>query len=257
MPAGYIDDKDDNSWLLKIGNNYDSVEDLGNMLIASIDGIGDITLDSVADITVIDNSGTTYARLNNRSAVILSVYKASTVGTNEVSRTLRSEIKELEDRYEGLDILVMVDQGDYIEIIIKSVMQSMILGAALAVIILAFFLKDVMPTIVVAISIPLSVLLSLVAMYFSGISLNMMSLSGMALGIGMLVDNSIVIIENIYRLRGRGINAPRAAVQGTNQVAGAVVASTLTSVCVFFPMVYTTGMVRSLMLLKKQSAVLN
>ncbi len=248
MPAGYIDDKDDNSWLLKIGNNYDSVEDLGNMLLASIDGIGDITLDSVADITVIDNSGTTYARLNNRSAVILSVYKASTVGTNEVSRTLRSEIKELEDRYEGLDILVMVDQGDYIEIIIKSVMQSMILGAALAVIILAFFLKDVMPTIVVAISIPLSVLLSLVAMYFSGISLNMMSLSGMALGIGMLVDNSIVIIENIYRLRGRGINAPRAAVQGTNQVAGAVVASTLTSVCVFFPMVYTTGMVRSLML---------
>lgn len=248
MPAGYIDDKDDNSWLLKIGNNYDSVEDLGNMLLASIDGIGDITLDSVADITVIDNSGTTYARLNNRSAVILSVYKASTTGTNEVSRTLRSEIKELEDRYEGLDILVMVDQGDYIEIIIKSVMQSMILGAALAVIILAIFLKDVMPTIVVAISIPLSVLLSLVAMYFSGISLNMMSLSGMALGIGMLVDNSIVIIENIYRLRGRGINAPRAAVQGTNQVAGAVVASTLTSVCVFFPMVYTTGMVRSLML---------
>ncbi|MBQ3899403.1 MAG: efflux RND transporter permease subunit [Lachnospiraceae bacterium] len=248
MPAGYIDDKDDNSWLLKIGNNYDSVEDLGNMLLASIDGIGDITLDSVADITVIDNSGTTYARLNNQSAVILSVYKASTTGTNEVSRTLRSEIKELEDRYEGLDILVMVDQGDYIEIIIKSVMQSMILGAALAVIILAFFLKDVMPTIVVAISIPLSVLLSLVAMYFSGISLNMMSLSGMALGIGMLVDNSIVIIENIYRLRGRGINAPRAAVQGTNQVAGAVVASTLTSVCVFFPMVYTTGMVRSLML---------
>lgn len=248
MPAGYIDDKEDNSWLLKIGNNYDSIEDLGNMLLASIDGVGDITLDSVADIVVIDNSGTTYARLNNKSAVILSVYKSSTVGTNEVSRTLRSEVKELEDTYEGLDILVMVDQGDYIEIIIKSVMQSMILGAALAVIILAFFLKDVMPTIVVAVSIPLSVLLSLVAMYFSGISLNMMSLSGMALGIGMLVDNSIVIIENIYRLRGRGINAPRAAVQGTRQVAGAVVASTLTSVCVFFPMVYTTGLVRSLML---------
>ncbi|MCR4617746.1 MAG: efflux RND transporter permease subunit [Lachnospiraceae bacterium] len=248
MPAGYIDDKDDNSWLLKIGNNYESVEELGNMLLTSIDGIGDITLDSVADITVIDNSDVTFARLNNESAVILSIFKASTTGTNEVSRTLRAEIDELEERYEGLDILIMVDQGDYIEIIIKSVMQSMILGAALAVIILAFFLKDVMPTIVVAISIPLSVLLSLVAMYFSGISLNMMSLSGMALGIGMLVDNSIVIIENIYRLRGRGINAPRAAVQGTNQVAGAVVASTLTSVCVFFPMVYTTGMVRSLML---------
>ena len=248
MPAGYIDDKDDNSWLLKVGNNYDSVEALEKMLLANIDGIGDITLDSVADIVVIDNSDTTFARLDNENAVILSIFKASTTGTNEVSRTLRAEIKELEEEYDGLDIMIMVDQGDYIELIVKSVLQSMIIGAALAVIILAFFLKDVMPTIVVAISIPLSVLMSLAAMYFSGISLNMMSLSGMALGIGMLVDNSIVIIENIYRLRGRGINAPRAAVQGTKQVAGAVVASTLTSVCVFFPMVYSTGMVRSLML---------
>ena len=248
MPAGYIDDKEDNSWLLKVGNNYDSIEDLGDMLLANIDGIGDITLDSVADLVVIDNSDVTITRLNDSSAVILSIFKASTTGTNEVSRTLREEISQLEEEYEGLNILVLVDQGDYIELIIKSVMQSMVVGAALAVIILAIFLRDVMPTIVVAISIPLSVLMSLVAMYFSGISLNMMSLSGMALGIGMLVDNSIVIMENIYRLRGRGIAAPRAAVQGTRQVAGAVVASTLTSVCVFFPMVYTTGMVRSLML---------
>ena len=248
MPAGYIDDKDDNSWLLKVGDNYDSVEALENMVLANIDGIGDITLGSVADITVIDNTDVTFARLNTDSAVILSIFKASTTGTNELSRTLKSEIKELEDKYDGLDILVMVDQGDYIELIISSVLQSILIGSALAIVILAIFLRDVMPTIVVAISIPLSVLTSLVLMYFSKISLNMMSLSGMALGIGMLVDNSIVIIENIYRLRGRGISAPRAAVQGTKQVAGAVVASTLTSVCVFFPMVYTTGMVRSLML---------
>ena len=248
MPAGYIDDKDDNSWLLKVGNNYDSVEALENMVLANIDGIGDITLGSVAEITVIDNTDVTFARLNTDSAVILSIFKASTTGTNELSRTLKSEIKELEDKYDGLDILVMVDQGDYIELIINSVLQSILIGSALAIVVLAIFLRDVMPTIVVAISIPLSVLTSLVLMYFSKISLNMMSLSGMALGIGMLVDNSIVIIENIYRLRGRGISAPRAAVQGTKQVAGAVVASTLTSVCVFFPMVYTTGMVRSLML---------
>jgi multidrug efflux pump subunit AcrB len=248
MPAGYIDDENDNSWLLKVGNNYDSIEDLGSMLLTSIDGVGDITLDSVADLVVIDNSDMSYARLNGERAVILSIFKASTTGTNEVSRTLKAEIKEMEEKYEGLDVLIMVDQGDYIQLIVKSVLQSIVIGASLAIIILAFFLKDFMPTIVVAISIPLSVLLSLVAMYFSGISLNMMSLSGMALGIGMLVDNSIVIIENIYRLRGRGINAARAAVQGTRQVSGAVVASTLTSVSVFFPMVYTTGMVRSLML---------
>ncbi len=248
MPAGYIDDKEDNSWLLKVGDNYDSVEALENMVLANIDGIGDITLGSVAEITVIDNSDVTFARLNTDSAVILSIFKASTTGTNELSRALKSEIKELEKKYDGLDILVMVDQGDYIELIINSVLQSILIGSALAIVVLAIFLRDVMPTIVVAISIPLSVLTSLVLMYFSKISLNMMSLSGMALGIGMLVDNSIVIIENIYRLRGRGISAPRAAVQGTKQVAGAVIASTLTSVCVFFPMVYTTGMVRSLML---------
>ncbi len=248
MPAGYIDDKDDNSWLLKVGDNYDSVEALENMVLTNIEDIGDITLGSVADITVIDNTDVTFARLNSDSAVILSIFKASTTGTNELSRTLKSEIKELEEKYDGLDVLVMVDQGDYIELIISSVLQSILIGSALAIVILAIFLRDVMPTIVVAISIPLSVLTSLVLMYFSNISLNMMSLSGMALGIGMLVDNSIVIIENIYRLRGRGISAPRAAVQGTKQVAGAVVASTLTSVCVFFPMVYTTGMVRSLML---------
>ncbi|MBO7531479.1 MAG: efflux RND transporter permease subunit, partial [Lachnospiraceae bacterium] len=100
----------------------------------------------------------------------------------------------------------------------------------------------------VAISIPLSVLTALVAMYFSGVSINMMSLFGMSLGIGMLVDNSIVVMENIYRLRGRGIEAPRASVQGARQVFGAVTASTLTTICVFFPMVYTDGLIRELMM---------
>ncbi len=248
MPAGYIDDKDDVSWLLKVGENYKSVDQIKGMVLVHIDDIGDIKLGDVADLTIIDNSMDTYAKLNNDRAVILSIFKASTSGTNEVSKVLKAEIKELQEKYDGLNVLVLTDQGDYIEIIVNSVVQSMLLGAALAIVILAFFLRDVMPTIVVAISIPLSVLTSLVAMYFSNISLNMMSLSGMALGIGMLVDNSIVVIENIYRLRGRGIEAPRAAVQGTRQVAGAVIASTLTSVCVFFPMVYTTGMVRELML---------
>lgn len=141
-----------------------------------------------------------------------------------------------------------MDQGDYITMIINGVLQSMIVGAALAILILALFLKDVKPTIVVAVSIPLSVLTALILMYFTGISLNMMSLSGLALGIGMLVDNSIVVIENIYRLRSKGVGAARAAVQGTKQVAGAIIASTLTTVCVFLPMVFTAGTVRELMM---------
>ena len=248
MPAGYLDDAEDNSWLLKIGSNYESVDDLSNIVLTNIEDIGDVRLCDVADITVIDNADDSYARLNGQSAVVLSVFKSSTSGTNEVSKNIAAAISELEEQYPGLSVLTLMDQGDYITMIINGVLQSMIVGAALAILILALFLKDVKPTIVVAVSIPLSVLTALILMYFTGISLNMMSLSGLALGIGMLVDNSIVVIENIYRLRSKGVGAARAAVQGTKQVAGAIIASTLTTVCVFLPMVFTAGTVRELMM---------
>lgn len=248
MPAGYLDDAEDNSWLLKIGSNYESVDDLSNIVLTNIEDIGDVRLCDVADITVIDNADDSYAKLNGQSAVVLSVFKSSTAGTNEVSKNIAAAISELEEQYPGLSVLTLMDQGDYITMIINGVLQSMIVGAALAILILALFLKDVKPTIVVAVSIPLSVLTALILMYFTGISLNMMSLSGLALGIGMLVDNSIVVIENIYRLRSKGVGAARAAVQGTKQVAGAIIASTLTTVCVFLPMVFTAGTVRELMM---------
>ena len=217
MPAGYLDDAEDNSWLLKVGSNYESVDELSNIVLTNIEDIGDVRLCDVADITVIDNADDSYARLNGQSAVVLSVFKSSTAGTNEVSKNIAAAISELEEQYPGLSVLTLMDQGDYITMIINGVLQSMIVGAALAILILALFLKDVKPTIVVAVSIPLSVLTALILMYFTGISLNMMSLSGLALGIGMLVDNSIVVIENIYRLRSKGVGAARAAVQGTNR----------------------------------------
>ena len=248
MPAGYLDDAEDNSWLLKVGSNYQSVDELSNIVLTNIEDIGDVRLCDVADVTVIDNADDSYARLNGQSAVVLSVFKSSTAGTNEVSKNIAAAISELEEQYPGLSVLTLMDQGDYITMIINGVLQSMIVGAALAILILALFLKDVKPTIVVAVSIPLSVLTALILMYFTGISLNMMSLSGLALGIGMLVDNSIVVIENIYRLRSKGVGAARAAVQGTKQVAGAIIASTLTTVCVFLPMVFTAGTVRELMM---------
>ena len=248
MPAGYLDDAEDNSWLLKVGSNYESVDELSNIVLTNIEDIGDVRLCDVADITVIDNADDSYARLNGQSAVVLSVFKSSTAGTNEVSKNIAAAISELEEQYPGLSVLTLMDQGDYITMIINGVLQSMIVGAALAILILALFLKDVKPTIVVAVSIPLSVLTALILMYFTDISLNMMSLSGLALGIGMLVDNSIVVIENIYRLRSKGVGAARAAVQGTRQVAGAIIASTLTTVCVFLPMVFTAGTVRELMM---------
>ena len=248
MPAGYIDDAKDNTWLLKIGNEYETLEDLSSALLVKMDAIGEVRLSDVATVTILDNADLTYARFNGEQAVILSIFKNSVTGTNETANNCLDAFKELEDKYPGTRMATLMNQGSYIEIIIDSVVSSMVTGAILAIIILALFLKDVKPTLVVAVSIPLSVMFTLVLMYFTGISLNMMTLCGLALGIGMLVDNSIVVIENIYRLRGRGISAPRAAVQGTKQVAGAIISSTLTTVCVFLPLVFTTGMIKELMM---------
>lgn len=248
MPAGYVEDREANSWLLKIGSNFESVEELADVVLVDMEGIGEVRLKDVADITVIDNSDISYARLDGNNGIILSIFKGSTSGTNEVSRNIKAAVDQLTTEYPELSVMTLVDQGDYITMIINGVLQSMIWGAALAIIVLALFLKDVKPTLVVAVSIPLSVLTALVLMYFSGISLNMMSLAGLALGIGMLVDNSIVVIENIYRLRSKGVAAARASVQGTKQVAGAIIASTLTTVSVFAPMLFTTGTVRELMM---------
>lgn len=247
MPAGYVDDKLDNQWLVKVGEHYTDVNELGDVVLTNIHDVGDVKISDVADITVIDNSDDSYVRLGADKAVILSIFKSSTTGTNDMSKTIKAANEELMERFPGLHVVTLVDMGDYIDLIVGSVLKSMIIGAILAIIILAFFLKDVRPTLVVAISIPLSVMTALICMYFSDISLNMLSLSGLALGVGMLVDNSIVVIENIYRLRSKGIDAPRAAVQGTRQVLGAITASTLTTACVFLPMVYTTGLVNDLM----------
>lgn len=248
MPAGYIDDENDKQWLLKVGENYTSAEELEKMVLCEIDDIGDIHLNDVADLTTIDNAGESYAKVNNDAGVILSIFKGSTAGTSDVSDSCLNAIEELKEDYPKLNITPLVNQGEYISMLIQSIASSMVIGALLAIFILAVFLMDIRPTLVVAFSIPFSVLTSIVIMYFSGISINMMSLSGLSLAIGMLVDNSIVVIENIYRLRYRGLNSPRSAVQGAKQVSGAIIASTLTTICVFFPMIFTTGMVRDLLL---------
>ena len=247
MPAGYIDDENDNSWLLKVGDEFDSSTDISDALLADIDGIGTIRLSDVANVTVIDNADDSFAKLNGENGVVLSIFKSSTAGTNEVSRNCWDAIAELEADNEGLHVANMMDQGEYITIIVTDILMSMGLGALLAMIVLAIFLRDVRPTLMVAISIPLSVLFTILLMYFTGLSMNIMTLSGLSLGIGMLVDNSIVVMENIIRLRQRGLSAPRASVQGAKQVSGAIISSTLTTVCVFLPMVFTEGTVRELL----------
>lgn len=247
MPAGYIEDDDEHQWLIKVGDHYDTVKALEEMLLCRLPGAGNVRITDVADITVIDNAGENYAKINGEEGVLLSVFKGSTASTSNVSKICEAAIEKLEEKYDGLKVTPIMDQGDYITMFINSILQSMIAGALLAVLVLALFFKDVKPTLVVAFSIPFSVLFAILIMYFSNISINIMTIAGLGLSIGMLVDNSIVVIENIYRLRNHGISAPRAAVQGAKQVAGPIIASTLTTICVFLPMVFTTGLVAELM----------
>ena len=249
MPAGYIGNADeDNQWLLQVGTNITSLDQLKNLLLVDLDGVGEVRLSDVADITVVDNVGDAYMKINNEDGVLLTIFKGSTASTSDVSKACHEKIQQLQEDFPGLHMDVVSDQGSYIDLLINSILQALLLGAFLAIVVLALFLRDWKPTLIVAFSIPFSVLVALLLMYFSNISINIMSLSGISLAIGMLVDNSIIVLENIYRLRGRGIAPQRAAVQGAKQITGAVIASTLTTICVFLPIVFTTGMVNQLLL---------
>lgn len=246
MPAGYIN-QDETQYLIKVGDEYDSVDAMKETLLCHVDDVGNIRLEDVADINIVNNSKDSYAKVNGNDAVLLSISKASTAGTSQVSKDCNKAMKELEEEYDGLRFTNLMDQGEYIKLIVDSVVSNLLWGAVLAILVLLLFLQDVRPTVVVAFSIPLSVLFAVVLMYFTNITLNIISLSGLALGIGMLVDNSIVVIENIYRLRNKGVSAARAAVMGANQVGGAIFSSTLTTICVFLPIVFTDGITRQIM----------
>ncbi|MGN1014006.1 MAG: efflux RND transporter permease subunit [Butyricicoccus sp.] len=247
MPAGYIRSGDE-EYTLKVGTKYSSLKQLKNTLLFSMDSIGDVRLKDVAKVkyTTSEDNEDSYALVNGNPAILLSFSKTSTASTSEVSKLINKKITQLQEENPKLHITPLMDQGDYIKLIVNSVLQNLLLGGLLAVLVLMLFLRDVRPTIVIAFSIPLSVLFAIVLMYFSNITLNMISLSGLALGIGMLVDNSIVVIENIYRLRNLGVPPHKAAVQGARQVGAAIAASTLTTICVFLPIVFTEGLTRQL-----------
>ena len=247
MPAGYAYDND-TQYLIRVGEAVKSVDELEDLVLMDMgmDSVGLIRLGDVADIEILDNSDETYAIVNGNPSVSLSFEKQTGYSTGEVTDRLLDKFESLEEQNPDLSITVLMDQGIFIDLIVDSVVQNMIIGAILASIVLIIFLKEYRPTIVVGISIPLSVIFAIVLMYFMDISLNMISLSGLMLGVGMLVDNSIVVIENIYRLRNEGLSIRKACVEGSNQVAGAIVASTLTTVCVYIPIIFTEGMTRQL-----------
>ena len=245
MPAGYIEEGD-GQILVKVGDAFEKPVDIRDLVVFSMEPIGDIKLNEVAEVEKRDNSDEIYTKINGNNGVLLTFQKQSTSSTAEVSDLIHSEIEKLEGQHENLSITPMMDQGEYIDMTTSSVMENLLFGGILAILVLILFLRDLKPTFVIALSIPISLTFAVVLMYFSNVTLNVISLSGLALGVGMLVDNSIVVIENIYRLRKEGMPAKEAAITGANEVAGAIFASTLTTVSVFLPIVFTEGISRQL-----------
>ena len=248
MPAGYVTDDDNNKYMVRVGDEVKDEEELKSLALfdTHIDGIGVVKLSDVADVFVADNSDEIFAKINGEDGVVLSFSKQSDIATSTVCDNINKELAKLSEETKGLRFTTLYSQGDYISIVVDSVLSNLLMGAVLAIIILFIFLRDIKPTFIVACSIPISVIFAIVLMYFSGISLNMISLSGLAIGVGMLVDNSVVVIENIYRLRSLGYSPIRSALNGAKQVAGAILASTLTTVCVFLPIVFVEGITRQL-----------
>ena len=248
MPAGYIDDNSGVSYMVSVGQKFENSTELENMVLfdLGLDGVEPITLGDVATVVVTDDSDKLYTKLNDENGILLSFNKQSNYATAAVSNNLTDRFRELESQYEGLTFVPLMDQGDYIYLIVETILSSLLWGALFSVVVLFLFLRDWRPTVITLLSIPVSVIFAVVLMYFTGVTINMISLSGLAVSVGMLVDNSVVVIENIYRLRAKGATIVQAAVSGAQQVLGAVTASTLTTVCVFAPIVFVEGLTRQL-----------
>ena len=248
MPAGYIDDEDGVSYMVSVSNEITETKELENMVLfdLGIDGVEPIRLSDVATVFYTDNADQIYAKLNGENGIIASFTKQSNYATAEVSDNITARLEQLTQEYDGLSFKPLMDQGDYIHLIVETILSSLMWGALFSVVVLFVFLRDWRPTLITLISIPASVIFAVVLMYFTGVTINMISLSGLLVAVGMLVDNSVVVIENIYRLRARGATVVQAAVSGAQQVLGAIAASTLTTVCVFAPIVFVEGLTREM-----------
>lgn len=246
MPAGYVTEEG-LDFLVRVGNKFKNIDELKELVLLDMEGIDPVKLTDVASVELVNDADEMYAKINGEPGVMLTIQKQTGYSTGDVSDRVLERLGQIEKDNEDISAVTLMDQGIYIDLIVNSVLHNLIYGAVLAIIVLLLFLKSFRSTFVIACSIPISIMAAIVAMYFSGVTLNVISLSGLALGVGMLVDNSIVVIENIYRMRvEEGASGKEAAIVGARQVGGAIMASTLTTVCVFLPIVFTKGITRQL-----------
>jgi HAE1 family hydrophobic/amphiphilic exporter-1 len=240
LPGGSLEDKE-SYYIIRTVNEYTSVDEIANLILRQ-DARGIVRVGDVADVKRGFKEQEEITRVNGKESVELAVFKEGDANIVTTARAVRKGLADIEkDLPPGHAITVLFDQSRFIERALNEVRMAALMGGALALLILFVFLRDVRSTLIIATSIPLSVIATFLVMYRLNLSLNVMSLGGLTLGIGMLVDNSIVVLESIFRKRTEGLSGRKAAVEGTSEVGGAVVASTLTTVAVFLPIVFVEG----------------
>lgn len=239
-PGGSLEGRD-NQFLVRTVNEYTQVSDIGELVITPAN-LPPVRLREVAQVTrgIKDREEISY--VNGKECVMLDIYKEGDANTVQVAKEVRQKISELPAILgQGMRLELLYDQSRFIEQSIREVQQALMIGGLLAILVLAAFLRQFKPTLIIAISIPISVMATFMLMYRLDVSLNIMSLGGLTLGIGMLVDSAIVVLESIQRHKQRGFTWRVAAIEGTSEVGAAVIASVLTTVAVFLPIVYVEG----------------
>ncbi len=277
FPAGYMNVEGAN-YLVRVGDDFNDTREIENMPLIDLNtpmfqqiiqmmGMPDFelttyTIKDVLQPVMVDGSELVedgevvyvnyinanekeYSKLNGDTAISITVQKSSNFATTDVTDEIL-EALDVMDNDGVTDFTVLLNQGEYIEQATGSVTNNLLYGALLAILILIFFLRSARATLIVTLAIPISLMFAIVLIYLSGITLNIVSLGGLALGIGMLVDNSIVVMENIFRMKKNGSSNREAAIEGTTQVGGAIIASTITTIAVFLPIIFIEGFIKEI-----------
>ncbi|WP_298769743.1 efflux RND transporter permease subunit [uncultured Shewanella sp.] len=235
----------DKEYLVRTLNQFNSLDELGQIIIYR-KGPQLIRLFEVANIMDAHKERSDMTRISGQESIELAIYKEGDANTVAAAQRIKAQLSRLQTIYPDASLEIIFDQSDFISQAIDEVINTALIGSVLAMLVIYFFLKDIIPTLIISIAIPFSVIATFNMMYFSDISLNMMSLGGIALAVGLLVDNAIVVLENINRCQAEGMSKTQAAITGTKQVSGAIFASTLTTLAVFIPLIFVDGVAGAL-----------
>ena len=239
LPGGEVK-KGSQKLTIRTKGELQSLEEIKGLPISLPTG-STIYLSDIAEVNMNYKEATSIAKTDGKRSISISIQKQSGTNTLEVAEVINKEIEILKKDFSDINIAVVMDTSTYIKDSINNVVSSVIVGGVLAIAVLYIFLRNIRSTLVIGTAIPVSIIATFALMYFNGITINMMTLGGLALGVGMLVDNAIVVLENIYRFRQEGFSRKEAAVKGAQEVGMAVIASTLTTVIVFLPIVFVEG----------------